>query len=44
MLSKMVKNFSLEYSGDLDMKFQMLMIPDRPVTFTFKDRQSSQGK
>nr|XP_034307414.1 probable cytochrome P450 CYP44 [Crassostrea gigas] len=44
MLSKMVKNFSLEYSSDLDMKFQMLMIPDKPVTFTFKDRQSSQGQ
>lgn len=38
LLSKMMKNFSLEYSGDLDMKFQMLMVPDRPTSFTFKDR------
>uniref|UniRef100_A0A8W8M6H4 Cytochrome P450 n=1 Tax=Magallana gigas TaxID=29159 RepID=A0A8W8M6H4_MAGGI len=38
LLSKMLKNFRLEYSGDLDMKFQVLMVPDRPTSFTFKDR------
>ena len=41
LLSKMLKNFTLEYSGDLDMKFQVLMVPDRPTTFTFKNRNSS---
>ncbi|XP_062593652.1 probable cytochrome P450 CYP44 [Saccostrea cucullata] len=40
LLSKMLKNFELGYDGDLDMKFQVLMVPDRPTTFTFKERSS----
>ncbi|XP_048741993.1 probable cytochrome P450 CYP44 [Ostrea edulis] len=40
LLSKMLMNFKLEFHGDLDMKFQVLMVPDRPATFTFKDRLS----
>ncbi|KAK3103504.1 hypothetical protein FSP39_019686 [Pinctada imbricata] len=40
LLSKLLKNFKMEYNdGELDQKFQILMVPDRPATFTFIDRQ-----
>ncbi|XP_048746407.2 probable cytochrome P450 CYP44 [Ostrea edulis] len=39
VLSKMLKNFKLEYNhGELDMRYQVLMVPDRNTTFTFRDR------
>ena len=39
LLSKILKNFRVEYNhGELDQKFQILMTPDRPATFTFIER------
>lgn len=39
LLSKILQNFKLEWHApDMDQRFQMLMTPDRPATFTFIDR------
>ncbi|XP_033746098.1 probable cytochrome P450 CYP44 [Pecten maximus] len=40
LLSKLLRKFTIGWEGDeLEQKFQMLMVPDKPVTVSFKDRQ-----
>ncbi|OWF43587.1 probable cytochrome P450 CYP44 [Mizuhopecten yessoensis] len=39
LLSKLLQRFTVDWQGDdLEQKFQMLMVPDKPVTVSFKDR------
>ena len=39
LLSRMLQNFKVEWHGeDMQLKYQVLMVPDKPATFTFIDR------
>ncbi|KAL5015473.1 hypothetical protein ScPMuIL_009743 [Solemya velum] len=42
VISKLLQRYRLEWHHeDLNQKFQMLMIPDKPATFTFVDRHKN---
>lgn len=39
LLGRMLQNFKIEWHGeDMTQKYQVLMVPDKPATFTFIDR------
>lgn len=39
LLGRMLQNFKIEWHGkDMTQKYQVLMVPDKPATFTFVDR------